>query len=74
MAGAIIPLLTAHLLVDFLLWPRQGRMRAGWADVVGHAGLYAGVGYLLLGRWQLWWMLVLLLVYDVLLRDRKSVV
>lgn len=68
MAGAFIPLLTSHLLVDFLLWPRPGRMRSAWTDVLGHAVLYASAGYLLLGRWQLWWALVLLLIYDALLR------
>ncbi|MGA9533921.1 MAG: hypothetical protein WBR18_14470 [Anaerolineales bacterium] len=68
MAGALIPLLASHLMVDFMVWPRGYRQNAKWFRAVGHAGLYAVAGYLLLGRWRLWWILPLLLAYDLLIR------
>jgi hypothetical protein len=68
MAGSLIPLFTAHLVVDFLLWPRRPDRNDVPYRAAGHAGLYAAAAYLLLGRWRLWWILPLLSTYDLLIR------
>jgi hypothetical protein len=68
MAHFFVPLLTAHLLVDFLLLPPGASERDHWTRWAIHGGSYAAIGYLLLGRWDLWWAFALLLAFDLLLR------
>jgi hypothetical protein len=72
MKEALIVLLSAHLIADFMLQPdwlqqRKERFRA----ILLHAGFVAVLGYLLLQQWSAWIPLLLIFIFHAVIDGVK---